>query len=357
MTTRKRKHTNFYTKGQQRAARILLTVWLLTNCSPDITLAASDRGKAIVPATTASPSGLALGSSPSTPQPEGILQLSPDSPGLLWGSRVAIDTVPEPMSQPPSSLRARTIDKLASHLARPNIQAAPRTQVGPVAEAIEESSSSGQHPAVDPSSRTATIESFRAYEIHHLPQLSSSIALAKLSHLVERPSLTQQLRAILDQEGVCVLHGFGGAGKSTFAAHYGHQRKEEHPVRWIPAEDSSKLQGGYEELAQVLQLSYQNLAPKLAAAPSKYRQELAKLVYDALANHNPSTLLILDNAKAASHLADFLLPRPSAVQAIITTRNTQAFEDQYTQISLAAFSQEEGQSYLPSPFQSHEASL
>ena len=194
--------------------------------------------------------------------------------------------------------------------------------------------------------RTATIESFRAHEIQHLSQLSSYIALAKLSHFVERPSVTQQLRAILDQEGVCIIHGFGGAGKSTLAAHYGYQRKDTQTVRWIPAEDSTKLQRGYEELAQELQLSYQDLAKKLAADPRRYRQKLAKLVYDALAKNKTTTLLILDNAEDASRVADCLLHRPSAVQAIITTRNTQAFEDQYTQIQLAAFSQEEGQAYL-----------
>ena len=75
------KQTNFYTQGQQRAARILFTVWFLASCSPNVTLAAPGGEKAIVPATTTSPSDLALASAPPTPPPGGILQLPPDSPG------------------------------------------------------------------------------------------------------------------------------------------------------------------------------------------------------------------------------------------------------------------------------------
>ena len=54
------KRTNFYTQGQQSAARILFTVWLLTSCSPNITLAAPEAKGAIVSATKTSPCTLAL---------------------------------------------------------------------------------------------------------------------------------------------------------------------------------------------------------------------------------------------------------------------------------------------------------
>ena len=83
------KQTNFYTKGQQGAARILLTVWLLTSCSPNVTLAAPRPEKAIVPATITSPNDLALAMASPTPPPGSILQLPPDSPYSLWGSSVA----------------------------------------------------------------------------------------------------------------------------------------------------------------------------------------------------------------------------------------------------------------------------
>ena len=194
--------------------------------------------------------------------------------------------------------------------------------------------------------RTATIESFRAQEMANIAQLSSYILLAKRSHFVERTATTEQLSAILADQGVCVLHGFGGAGKSTLAALYGHGRKATQTVRWIGAENSFKLQEGYEQLAQELQVAYQPLAKNLAAAPSQYRQELARIVYSALARSSQPTLLILDNAQDASLVADYLLDRPAAIQAIITTRSAEAFEGKYDQLQLGPFSQDQGEGYL-----------
>ena len=194
--------------------------------------------------------------------------------------------------------------------------------------------------------QTATTESWRAQEINNLPRLTSYILIAKLSHFVERIAITEQLSDILSDKGVCVLHGFGGAGKSTLAAHYGHGRKATQTVRWIGAENSSKLKEGYEQLAQELQVAYQPLAKKLAADASQYRQELARMVYDALEKSSQPTLLILDNAQDASLVADYMLHRPDAIQAIITTRSAEAFEGTYEQLQLGAFSQGEGEDYL-----------
>ena len=196
-----------------------------------------------------------------------------------------------------------------------------------------------------------TIESFRVQEIASLSQLSSYIALTKLKHFVERTTTTQQLTAILQEQGVCVLHGFVGAGKSTLAAHYGHARKETQTVRWIGAENSFKLQEGYEQLAQELRVDHKSLAKKLLASdPSQYRQELARAIYHALEKSSQPTLLILDNAEDASLIEDYLLPRPDAIQAIITTRSAEAFEGTYEQLQLSAFSQDEGQHYLEARF-------
>ena len=194
--------------------------------------------------------------------------------------------------------------------------------------------------------RTATIESFRAQEMANIAQLSSYILLAKRSHFVERTATTEQLSATLAHKGVCVLHGFGGVGKSTLAALYGHGRKATQTVRWIGAENSFKLQEGYEQLAQELQVAYQPLAKNLAAAPSQYRQELARMVYQALEKSSQPTLLILDNAENASLVADYLLDRPAAIQAIITTRSAETFEGKYDQLQLGPFSQDQGEGYL-----------
>ena len=194
--------------------------------------------------------------------------------------------------------------------------------------------------------RTATIESFRAQEMANIAQLSSYILLAKRSHFVERIAITEQLSAILADQGVCVLHGFGGAGKSTLAALYGHGRKDTQTVRWIGAENNFKLQEGYEQLAQELQVAYKPLAQQLDVNSKKYRQELARMVYQALEKSNQSTLLILDNAQDASLVADYLLHRPAAIQAIITTRSAEAFEGKYDQLQLGPFSQDQGEGYL-----------
>ena len=194
--------------------------------------------------------------------------------------------------------------------------------------------------------RMVTIKSFRAQEIANIAQLSSYILLAKPTHFVERTAATKQLSAILANKGICVLHGFGGAGKSTLAAHYGHGRKDTQTVRWISAEDSFKLQEGYEQLAQELQVAYQPLAKKLAADASQYRQELARMVYNLLEKSSQPTLLILDNAQDASLVADYLLHRPATIQAIITTRSAKAFVGKYDQLQLGPFSQDEGKGYL-----------
>ena len=196
--------------------------------------------------------------------------------------------------------------------------------------------------------RQSDTESCKVHEVAKIPGINSYIPFAKRSHFVERTSTTEQLSATLadKDKGVCVLHGPAGAGKSTLAALYGHGRKDIQTVRWINAENSFKLQEGYEQLAQELQVAYQPLAKNLAAAPSQYHPELARMVYQALEKSNQPTLLILDNAQDASLVADYLLHRPADIQAIITTRSAEAFEGKYDQLQLGPFSQDEGEGYL-----------
>ena len=81
------KERNFYTQGQQFAAKVLCIIWLLASGSPESVLATPKRQ--MVPATTTSPGDPSLASTPPKPLPGGILQLPPDSPGSFWGSGVA----------------------------------------------------------------------------------------------------------------------------------------------------------------------------------------------------------------------------------------------------------------------------
>ena len=184
--------------------------------------------------------------------------------------------------------------------------------------------------------RNATIESFRAQEIANL----SHTTFANDSYFVHRTAIDRQLSAILAKEGVCVLHGPAGAGKRTLAFQYGLDQKDQR-FYCIDAKSSRQLQKSYEELAQNLQADLQPLLQKWTNT-SQYRQELARLVYEALDQSNQTTLLILDNAVHASLIADYLLRRPATIQVVITTRSAKAFEGKYQQLQLIPFSQDEG---------------
>ena len=87
MKTNTSKERNFYTQGQQVAARILFIVWLFASGSPDSLLAIPKRE--MTPAPTTSPDDPALASAPPTPLPGGALELPPDAPGVFWGDTVA----------------------------------------------------------------------------------------------------------------------------------------------------------------------------------------------------------------------------------------------------------------------------
>ena len=94
-----------YSQCQQSAARVLLIVWLLASCSPEVTLATPERQGVMVPATTTSPDTPSLASALPTPPPGGILQLPPDSLGSLWSSST-LPTLPPGGQLPPDSPRS-----------------------------------------------------------------------------------------------------------------------------------------------------------------------------------------------------------------------------------------------------------
>src|SRR5690606_14104533 len=85
--------------------------------------------------------------------------------------------------------------------------------------------------------------------IQQLPQLSSYIVAAKTKNYVERAGKHEAISNQLENKGVCVIAGPGGAGKSTLVAAYGHTQQTKQTVRWMPAETREKLVNSYEELA------------------------------------------------------------------------------------------------------------
>ncbi|OJW72062.1 MAG: hypothetical protein BGO68_00795 [Candidatus Amoebophilus sp. 36-38] len=187
------------------------------------------------------------------------------------------------------------------------------------------------------------------------PRLHSYIPQAKLNGYVLRVKEQQELRQKLKKEGVCVVYGHGGVGKSTLAVQYGHNQKDQQAVWWMAAETGGKLVRSYENIAQELAIDYQQLVQTLKQKPNQYLPELARKIYNTLVDCQQPTLLILDNAEAPSLIAGCLLHRPSLVQIIITTRNKKDFED-YSQVRLDAFSYEEGKIYIQKRLPSLEPS-
>jgi len=160
----------------------------------------------------------------------------------------------------------------------------------------------------------------------------------------------QELRQKLRKEGVCVVYGHGGVGKSTLVAGYGHNQKGRQAVWWMPAETIEKLMVSYEKLATELGINYQPLAQELKKDNTKYLAELTRKIYNTLEDSGQSTLLILDNTTNPEVLRACLLHRPKFVQMIITTRDNIDFKD-YGQIKLDSFTREEGIAYIKKKLQ------
>ena len=184
-----------------------------------------------------------------------------------------------------------------------------------------------------------------------LPKLHSYIALAKLRHYVAREYEQQKLARKLKKKGICVVYGYGGVGKSTLVAHYGHEQKSKKTVWWISAETWDKLIRSCENIAQELGINYQALVQEFKEDSSKYLPELARKVYHALEDRGQPTLIILDNAPNSTLITECLSNKPDLVQVIITTRDKRGFAD-YSKIQLGPFTVEEGKKYVQQRLQS-----
>jgi tetratricopeptide (TPR) repeat protein len=116
--------------------------------------------------------------------------------------------------------------------------------------------------------------------------------------------------AVPGQTVVQAVHGLGGIGKSTLAAHWAATRAHGHaPIRWINADSEASIQKGLADLATALQ-------PALAEAlPAEMLSERAM---QWLATHT-GWLLILDNVNDPADIAP-LLARPATGCFLITSR-------------------------------------
>ena len=113
--------------------------------------------------------------------------------------------------------------------------------------------------------------SLQQRELACQPQLHSSIPLAKRTYWVERRGVTFRLEEHLRKDGACVVRGFGGVGKSTLLALYGHQRQGQLLVWWLPCENASILMTAFEHLATGVGVDVQAVWQAAGADADSYR--------------------------------------------------------------------------------------
>ncbi|MFE2584562.1 FxSxx-COOH system tetratricopeptide repeat protein, partial [Streptomyces sp. NPDC059378] len=149
-------------------------------------------------------------------------------------------------------------------------------------------------------------------------------------YFVGRSEEMDRLDAALNAPGVVLVqavHGLGGIGKSTLAAHWAATRSHGRaPVRWITADSPAGVQQGLASLAVALQ---PDLDQTLTA------EALAEYGLQWLACHT-GWLLILDNVNDPADIAP-LIARARGGRFLITSRLATAWTDVATLIRLDTF--------------------
>jgi KaiC/GvpD/RAD55 family RecA-like ATPase len=184
----------------------------------------------------------------------------------------------------------------------------------------------------------------------------SSYIQERVKDYLPRIRKQDELYNALKESNICVVHGHGGAGKSSLVAEYGYEQEKKgtQVVRWIEAEDLEKSLRSYQKLARDLNIeglskesNYDLSSPDKA---KRYLIDLIEEIYKNLENRKQPTLFILDNVNDPAFIAKCLLHKPKIVQIIITTqKGNKYFEDyfeDYRNIPLDAFTHEEAKEYI-----------
>ncbi|MEU9701453.1 tetratricopeptide repeat-containing protein [Streptomyces sp. NPDC047981] len=119
------------------------------------------------------------------------------------------------------------------------------------------------------------------------------------------------------EDGVVVLLGLGGVGKSTLAAHWAARRAEGHrPAWWITAESRAELDAGLADLAGAMQPALIDVLPRAA---------LCERALHWLSTHD-GWLLVLDNVTEAADVEPLLSRVPGCGRILITTRQAAGWD-------------------------------
>lgn len=205
----------------------------------------------------------------------------------------------------------------------------------------------GGHPAL-PTLRVraaATRDSDRALLASFQPSREASTlrvqhpfqAIADLPSFIGRDSQLAELkRLFLDggQAVICGLHGMGGVGKTSLAAHLAHHLRADFPdgVLWARLDTSDTL--------SILAV----FADAFGKDVSRHRDvdSRAGVVRSLLADKR--ALIVLDNAETSAQVRPLLPPSPGSCAVLVTTRHDLSALDGWTRFTLDPFPPGTGES-------------